>query len=129
MPGLVWRDDGAAQRLTSEAELDELLDAIEVESRRAKPLIAQLVMPDGRSLAIGLGRDEAPLSSTGPAGMPPYFASDSGRSDETPVVYYYGGEWTEQPAWQLVPVDVARDALRHFYRTGELTPAINWREV
>jgi hypothetical protein len=107
MPELRWRQDGSGEHVLSEEKLDSLLDQLDAEARRSRPLIAMLAFPDGRSLGIGLGRDEALLNSAGRDGMPPYFVSDSGGVDEAPVVYYFHGHYSEFPARQLVPSALA----------------------
>jgi hypothetical protein len=129
MPELTWREDDSGAHVLSEEKLDSLLDRLDAEGRRSRPLIATLAFPDGRSLGIGLGGDEALLNATGRDGMPPYFVSDSGDVDETPVVFYFHGHYSEFPARQLVPRALARAAMRHFFRTGELSYEVSWREI
>lgn len=77
-------------------------------------------------------------------GNPPYFQSASderwarsyregdireGEDDDDPIVFYYGGQWSEFPATSGVPAAEARIAMRAFFAGGELPTNLRWNEV
>jgi hypothetical protein len=126
---LGWASDVSGRVVRSPQDLDILLDEADAAARAGKPLIAVLAGDDGRSLSIALGREGTVLSSTGPDGMPPYCLSDSGTGDETPIVYFFFGHWTEFPAWSSISMAQGREAMHHYLATGELHPELRWRET
>ena len=126
---LEWAPGDPGRRIDGPEGLDRLLDEAEEAARASEPLIATLGGDDGRSLSIGLGRKRVSLTSTSRDGMPPYFTSDNGSADETPIVYFLVGHWTEFPAWSAISAQQGREAMHHFLATGELHPGLGWREI
>jgi Immunity protein Imm1 len=109
-------------------ELDALLDRLTVEAQNDRPFMVALAREDGSTLSIGLGSDESVASSVSGSWDPPYYISrgDPGRAE--PIAFHYSGEMTEFPPWSAIPVEDAREAMRHFFTTGELSPKVDWVE-
>ena len=64
------------REVNSRADLDALLDEIAAESERdKKPRLVSVNLPDGTSLALGLGRRESVLQFVSASADPPYFTS------------------------------------------------------
>jgi len=123
---LAWGEDGAAG-VESVDDLDRHLDDL-TERAREKPFLAELALANGDSLAIGLGRDESILSWIQGSHDPPYYVSQGDPEAEGVVVFNYGGQWSEFPKWSLVPIAEAREAMRHFVRTGHRPTNVAWVE-
>jgi Immunity protein Imm1 len=110
-------------------ELDALLDRITAEAEAADlPMLAVLGREDGSTLSIGLGSDESVLSYVSGSWDPPYYVSRGDPSRTEPVEFVYSGELTEFPPWSAISIEEAREAMRHFFTTGELSPKIEWVE-
>jgi Immunity protein Imm1 len=109
-------------------ELDALLDRLTIEAENDRPFMVALAREDRSSLSIGLGRDESVASYVSGSWDPPYYISrgDPGRAE--PIAFHYSGEMTEFPPWSAIPVEDAREAMRHFFTTGELWPELDWAE-
>jgi hypothetical protein len=111
-------------------ELDALLDRLSAEAERDTPFMVTLAREDGSTLSIGLGRPESTASYVSGTFDPPYFASrGDGAGEGAPVEFVFSGEITEFPPWSVVPTEAARQALRVFFETGELSPEIDWEET
>jgi uncharacterized protein YdeI (YjbR/CyaY-like superfamily) len=108
-------------------ELDQVLDRLTAQARATRPFVAQLFSADGASLGMGLGRDSTIMSYI-PANLdPPYFHS-VGKQDGDPLVFYFGGDWSEFPRRQALPVSEAREAMRRFFANPSLPGNIEWEE-
>jgi hypothetical protein len=109
-------------------ELDALLDRITGEAEATElPMIAVLGREDGSTLSIGLGRPYSVLSFIDASHDPPYFMS-RGEERSDPVAFVFSGEMTEFPPWSAIPTEQAREGIRHFFETGELSPKVDWVE-
>lgn len=122
--------DDAERPINSINELEALLDDIHGEAIRRRPCLASIELsPTGASLSIGLGREVSILNYVSGTGNPPYFSSSGGLSADEAVHFYFMGDWSEYPLRNTIPVEVARRAVRYFYQTGQLDPAVTWEEV
>lgn len=111
----------------SVADLDQALDRLTAEAKATRPFVAQLFAADGTSLAMGLGRDSTVMSYI-PANLdPPYFHS-VGTQDGEALVFYFGGDWSEFPGKQALPMNEAREAMRRFFANPSLPANIEWEE-
>ena len=130
--GYVRWESLAGAEIGSLSALEETIDDLQRNAENASPIIVEAERADGKALSIGLGREEAVLSFTPASKKPPYYVSSAGRQgseDEETVVYHFYGQCTQVPRRFLVPMKDAREALRIFWRTGELTNDIVWEEV
>jgi hypothetical protein len=107
------------------SELDAELDRLTAQCHE-KPMIVEVIDAGGNSLSIGLGRDKTLVHLVPTAG--PYLASVGDVSAPGTSVFYFHGEWTEVRQSQLIPIPAARNAVRHWYMTGELTSDIRWSD-
>lgn len=123
-------DDGyVANRVTTAAELDELIARIlaETAGHAAPPMIQVAISGVKRSpaLEVGLGKDK---------GFIGYTARTEGgwtRGDGDPstvVDYIYLGNHTQVPADVEVPLSVVRQGLHEFLSTGERPSVVDCPE-
>jgi Immunity protein Imm1 len=110
--------------------LDERLDRLDATGRGAEPFIVELIDPERGTLAIGVGRDWSVATFERADGEPPYLISqgDAGVAPE-PLVFFYGGTWSEFPPEAAIPAAVAREALRSFLRRRERPDNLRWAET
>ena len=110
-------------------ELDALLDRITAEAEAADlPMIAVLGREDGSTLSIGLGRPYSMVNFVDGSHDPPYFISRGEEERSERVAFVFSGEMSEFPPWSAIAVEDAREAMRHFFTTGELSPKVDWVE-
>lgn len=110
-------------------ELDALLDRITAEAEAAdRPMIAVLGREDGSTLSIGLGRPYSVVGFVDGSYDPPYFISRGEEERSDPLAFVFSGEMTEFPPWSAIATEQAREAMRHFFGTGELSPEVDWVE-
>jgi hypothetical protein len=122
-----WGEDGQAE-VASVEDLDGVLDEL-TDQALEKPFMVELISPNGDSLAAGLGLDESVLSWVPGDQNPPYYASKGDGAAEGTVVFHYRGDWSEFPRWSAVPRGEVREAMRHFFATGEMPRNVEWKEV
>lgn len=122
---VTWGLDGI-KRVESLAELDEVLDVLSTQFRDERAVLAVIEAPSGASLAIGLGRASSYLNFIMASKDPPYYSSVGDADADGAEVFLFADEWSEYPKRNLVPIDVAREAARHFFEYGERTPRIAW---
>jgi hypothetical protein len=115
--------------VNSVEEMDKLLDDLTGQAKETLPFTVTLAYKDGSLLSIGVGRDETSLSYMDATFDPPYFASLGDKNRQEPIEFIFGGEMTELEPTSAIPVKDAREAMRDFYKTGELSPKIKWQEV
>jgi Immunity protein Imm1 len=113
----------------SVAELDRLLERLTAEADAEQPFIVTLGRDDDSSLSIGLGRPESVASYISPGLGPPHFLSRGGGGHDGPVEFVFSGEVTEYPPESAIPAEAAREALRVYFETGELTSELDWEEI
>jgi len=78
---------------------------------------------------IGLGHSESVLSYVPPDHDPPYLVSTNAAGDESEVDFFFDGHHSPQPAKFLIPMDVARRAVRTFVEHRALLLDVRWGEV
>jgi len=120
------------QVIESVDALDALLEELHADALQSEPVLVTVELPhSGDSLSIGLGHHVSVLNSVSGSGDPPYLSSRGGPEDEegATVQFRYMGEWSEYPMKNVIPMDMARQAMRHFVRTGALDPAVAWEQV
>jgi len=109
-------------------ELDRLLDRIQQENIPSPVLVTVELQSSGDSLSIGLGRNESVLNFVSGSGNPPYWSSVGEHEEDEAVGFNFMGELSEIPLRHLIPLDLARQALRDFVRTGKLSQIVKWEE-
>ena len=115
--------------LKSILELDRLLDSLHCQHSGNKGILVSVELSEtGDSLAIGIGCDVAVLSYVPGDGKPPYFTSVGDERGDDVVVFRFMGDWTEFPVKNTVSMGAAREAVRHFCKTGKLSPEVRWEE-
>jgi len=130
MPARVTWGEAGMIEVESERELREALGRLCELALTEGPFIAELRLQNGDMLGIGLGRPESVVAYLPGTGMPPYYHAESSgdhRLDQA-LTFDLAGETTEFPSSQAVPVERAKDALVHFFETGQLAPFLEWVE-
>jgi hypothetical protein len=74
---------------------------------------------------IGLGRPETIAVFIPEDTLVPPSIHAVGSAQGT-IVFQYGGEWSEFPRSEVIAMETGREAMRHFFSTGELPNAIEW---
>jgi hypothetical protein len=109
-------------------DLDQLLDRLQQDCTTA-PVLATVKLPSsGDSLSIGLGRAESVLNFVSGSGDPPYWSSVGEHEEDEAVGFNFMGELSEIPLRHLIPLDLARQAVRDFVQTGKLSHKVTWEE-
>lgn len=128
MFNITW--DMEERRAGSAHEVDLLLDQLQLAFTGTDPaLVTVEFVETGDSLSIGLGRERSVLNYIRGDKDPPYYTSSGGADDDEAVSFRFGGDWSEFPPWNAVPIALAREAMRHFCETGKLSNDIQWEEV
>jgi len=122
-----WKSDYEWQG-SSPAELDAILDDLHTKCDRNQPILAAVESINGDTLTIGLGSELSLLSFVQGNGKPPYLSSVGNCHEDGVSVFYYMGEWTEIPKRRLIPLPLARQAMRSFIVTGKIPNNVNWEE-
>lgn len=111
------------------ADLDRLLDAIEAESAEGRPTIAEVTLP-GLSVTIGLGSARSFVQLTGSGSGSPYMVTVGDPAEVGVATFYYQGEHhTEIAGRHLIPCHAARDIVREVFTTGRRPSTGRWEEV
>jgi immunity protein Imm1 of predicted polymorphic toxin system len=124
-PQLSWDEKATKVTVASEQELMDRLERIAAEADEAPPLV-QLSMPDGSSLAIGVGREQSVVTYIRSLNEPDYLSRGTAEASQPPVFYYHGAD-SEFPPDAAVPAGDACEAMRRFYRTGKRPDNIDWQ--
>jgi hypothetical protein len=122
---LEYGDGPREVALSTAEELDTWLDRITAEAERAqRPELATLYDDTGRSLAIGVGARLSLLAWT----ESDYVLSDGGdRTRDGEAKFFYGNQYSYFPSTALIPVAVAREAMRQFITADVRPDIVRWQ--
>lgn len=110
-------------------DVDRVLDELDRRYRGRDPQLVTVEVNSTRaSLAIGIGQDRSVLNYVAGNRDPPYFTSTGDLDVDELITFRFNGAPSEFPLRNSVPIEVAREATRHFCSTGRLTSAIAWEE-
>ena len=129
---VTWHFHGPHQQAVQAVEeLDALLDKLDKEFAAEGKQVLVLVGREGGTAVLGIGMG-------GSAAMLWWYDEERGEdllsrgdltSESEPFVKFgYLGDLSGYPRWSLIPVAVARDAVRMFAATGELPGNVTWTE-
>jgi hypothetical protein len=118
---------GGTVEVSTVDELGALVTKAQAEGR--EPSILELVIDSGAAMSIGLGREMTVLGFVPGSLDPPYYASLGDLAADGFIEFAYGGQFTEFPLSQAIPLEVGIDALLDFFVTGTLSQAVTWQEV
>jgi hypothetical protein len=121
--------DQHEERLASIDEVEDLLDRLHDRFKNGDPTLVSIALATRDSLSIGLGRDASVLNHVREDRNPPYYISTGGGGETEGIWFRFGGEWSEYPTRNAVPISVARAVMRQFCKTGKLPQSIEWEEV
>jgi hypothetical protein len=119
---------GCERQGHSITELDALLDDLHAKCESTQPILVAVKSINGDTLTIGLGNGLSLLSFIPHNAEPPYLSSSGNRQAQGMSIFYYMGEWTEIPKRKLIPLAVARQAMRSFIATSTLPDDLIWEE-
>ena len=112
--------------ITSVEELDAAIDRL-ARKHREHPIIVDLMNAAGDCLSAGVGADHSVLTFTrAGGGSTAVSLGDESANPEEHVVFLYGGQWTGIRKKNLIPEPLAREAVRYWFREGEITDAVRW---
>lgn len=125
---ITWSENERRTAATVE-QVDRVLDELDVRYRERDPQLVTVEVGASRaSLAIGVGRERSVLNFVAGSKDPPYFTSIGHVDVDEPITFRFNGALSEFPMRNSVPYKVAREAMRYFCATGELSSAISWEE-
>jgi Immunity protein Imm1 len=124
-----WTSGDRAVRaeIKSWPEAEALLDRI--GSGVEAPCLVEFYVPDsGQSLGLGIGRKMSVVTYQASLD-PPYFISQGDKARAGTEWFCYGNEKTEYLAKNLVPMDQALLALKHFVESGTQPENLDWERL
>jgi hypothetical protein len=119
---LFWGIDRTVE-VASQDEFSSLLDKLADEAR-ARGMIVQAIHNNGRTLAIGVGREVSVLTFFD--GLGHSFTSVGNRQREDYLNFDFGGEVSELMGAKAVPIALARSAAKEFFDTGSRPGCLEW---
>lgn len=123
-----------------DASVDKIHQAAAGWPHPVEVLLYHLDQEDGmRSLRVALGREASVVEwereRPGDGGdwqVQERFLSSNGGTDDEPYLIVggdrEGSEPARCPAWEVVPIAGAREAVRRFFRTGQRPDNLTWRD-
>lgn len=125
---ITW--DDKQEQMDSVQAVENLLDRLQEYFRSRAPTLVTVERSDnGDSLSIGLGGNMSVLNYIRGDKSPPYYTSSGGHNTDEAISFLFGGEWSEYPLKNAVPLSAARAAMTQFCKTGELAKDLTWEEV
>ena len=124
---VVFTQDQEPITVSTEVELDAILDRVAAASTPDTPPLVALDMPDrGRSMMVGLRGAVGVLNyvdfTAGGAS-----ASKGDTTGSATPAYFYCDTWTGLPADAEIPIDLVRRAAREFLGTGHRPTCVSWQ--
>lgn len=123
---ITWNSN--SRRAESLQDVEQVLDTIHAASKEDPILVTVEIEESGDSLAIGLGADLSVLNYVAGTRNPPYFTSKGSQDGDRVLSYRFGGDVSEFPVRNGIPVALARKAAKHFCQTGERIAEVHWEE-
>jgi hypothetical protein len=125
---IAW--DTHEDKAVSVADVDQLLDRLHELFLNARPTLVMVQrVSNGDALSIGLGSQLSVLNYISGSGLPPYYQSVGESDSEDGISFLFGNTYSEFPLRAAVSMEVARDAIRYFCDTGNLSSALRWEQV
>ena len=128
---VLWDLDGS-RTVASVDELDALLDGLHERFASEGRQVLVLVEREGRpgSLGVGLGGAMSMLSWLDLDHGEDVVSLGGGQADGGGyVAFEYAGQASEYPRSVLVPLPVAREAVRRFAATGQRPGSVRWQQA
>lgn len=123
-----WNDEHT--QLESVDAVERLLDHLHELFRNGSPTLVTVELAgNGDSLSIGLGAELSVLNYVRGDRNPPYYTSAGGSDEDALISFKFGGEWSEYPFRNAVPILTARGAMKRFCELRELPRDVVWEEV
>jgi len=117
---------GGELEASSLEELDAALDHVAADRSGQAPCLANVYLENGDSLSIALAFEFSMLDFARAGGEEPFMVSLGDRDARGVVELDFQGQLTEYPRWACISPNLAREAIRHFFATGGLSPKVTW---
>ena len=109
IPHLDWHEN-QSREIYSLEELDQLMNEVDHAGQEAKPFMITLQVSAETELGIVVGCEESHVNYYGPDQNVPVMGCTGPWDDETSVVYYYLGHYSEISRRFCVPIADAKEA-------------------
>jgi hypothetical protein len=128
MVGLIIWGDGPNERkqFTSERELDRLIDHLTETAEAAQPFTVEIHAHPKTAMEIIVGLNISSLLFSSATESPQNAGSRGSWTGDEWIEFLHRGEPSEKPIKCFIPVEVAREAVREYFRTGQLPKHIQW---
>ena len=124
---ILWDDDH--EQVDSVSGVERVLDRLHQRYRSGDPTLVTVERNDGGSLSIGLGADVSVLTYVRSDKNPPYYVSSGGTDEDEVMSFRFGGDLSEYPIRNALPISAARAAMTCFCETGALSNDVSWEET
>ena len=123
-----WGEGPQSIQVATVEELDALLDRVDAEARVGqRPVLALVGLGGTRYLTVGLGDDDVGLTYNDSSDWRSWSSLGDLTGDDE-VGFWMGNQPTYVRRRELVPIDLARQAVRELYDTGERSQLVRWYE-
>jgi hypothetical protein len=126
---LIWGDEPDQNKLIDTIEeLDHMLDELTTLSISDKtPMTVELTVNDETMLRIVVGLNISQILFVPKVAVPTAYSSHGDWSDEEEyIVFFYREHYSETPKKYWVAIELARDAMREYFRTGSKPTNVVW---
>jgi hypothetical protein len=123
-----WGDGPQSGQVATVEELDELLDRVDAEAHAyQRPVLALVGLGGTRYLTVGLGADYVGLTYNDFSEWQSW-SSLGDLTGDYETGFWLGNQPTYVRRRELIPIAVARQAVREMYGTGERAGLVGWYE-
>ena len=123
-----WGEGPQSGQVATVEELDALLDRVDAEVHAdQRPVLALVGLGGTRYLTVGLGADHVGLTYNDSSDWQSWSSLGDLTGDDE-VGFWMGNQPTYVRRRELVPIAVARQAVRELYDTGERPRLVRWYE-
>ncbi|SDC51258.1 Imm1 family immunity protein [Actinokineospora iranica] len=117
--------------VTTEAEVDALIDRVKAESPSDAPILMQIHPADGskQEFAVGIRGDVGVLYFTGREWPHGVYSVGEGAYTHDELAYFFADQWTGFPSNAEIPLDDIRRAFKeHLVTDGARPTNIRWQD-
>jgi hypothetical protein len=114
--------------VTEAGQLDVLLNELQARFHDDPRLVSIASTAGEQSLSIALGADQSMLNWIDEGDTDNAYLTSRGNASATGdnVEFAFSNTWNEYPPRVLIPIDVARQAVRDFVATGMRPDNVTW---
>jgi hypothetical protein len=119
-----WSDAEPSINIATVDDLDRFVDSAEATCERPTAISIDM---HGYRVDVLVGH-ESSFIHLSPNEERPYHVTVGGPTEGTVNFWLHGSHHTEFENRHLVPKLLAREALREFFKTGRLSPVVEWEQ-